>query len=100
MSALVFAGMLELAVGMMEAKRIADSDSSAPIEVPPEFNAFFDDNEVRSVVISPSISTHPPTHPTTHPPTHQPTHSDSDSDSDTKEHVCIYGSRWEYSSEV
>ena len=34
------AGMLEMAVAMMEAKRMADSDDSAPVEVPPEFLAF------------------------------------------------------------
>lgn len=32
--------MLEMAVAMMDAKRIADSDDSAPIEVPAELAAF------------------------------------------------------------
>jgi len=35
---LLRSGMLEVAVGMMDAKRIADSDSSAPIQIPPEMN--------------------------------------------------------------
>ena len=35
---MILAGMLEVAVGMMDAKRIADSDGSAPIQIPPEMN--------------------------------------------------------------